>query len=113
MAANDSKSTTSTSNTEDTTNTTAVASTDSAAGAKAGLSEGEVKALRDDAGMNALPGSEPNVLAWEQTDAGKQFLKEEKERVKKDEAAAKATAESLTKDGYTEAEKKYREALSK
>jgi hypothetical protein len=88
-------------------------STDAQAAAKAGVTEGEVKALRDDAGLNTLPGHEANVLAWEVSEDGKKFVKESKEAAKQAEADAKKTRESLDKDGLSEPEKKYREALSK
>lgn len=71
--------------------------------------EGAVRALRDDAGRNQLAGSEPQVGIWEASEDGKQFLADEKDRVKKDTEAAKAAAESLDKDGLSEADKKYTE----
>lgn len=88
-------------------------SADSAVGEASGLSEGEVKALRDDAGLNQLAGNEANTLAWETTPAGKEFLKGEKDRVKKYKEEAKAYDEATNKDGLTEAEAKYREAVDK
>ena len=94
-------------------NADATASQDAQVAAKAGISEGEVKALRDDAGLNQLPGSEANVLAWEQTEDGQKFIKDSKKAAKDAEESAKKTRESVDKDGLTEADKKYREALIK
>lgn len=91
----------------------AMSSADSVVADKAGLTEGEVKALRYEAGLNQLAGNEANTLSWESSPAGQEFLKGEKDRQKeaKDEAAAynKAT----NKDGLTEAEAKYAEVTSK
>lgn len=71
--------------------------------------EGAVRALRDDAGRNQLAGHEPQVGTWEASEDGKKFLADEKDRVKKDEEAAKAAADSLNKDGLNEADQKYAE----
>lgn len=79
----------------------------------AGLSEGEVKALRDDAGVNQLPGNEANTLSWQATAAGKEYLDGEKDRQKKYKDEAKAYDEQTNKDGLTEAEAKYKEAVDK
>jgi hypothetical protein len=80
---------------------------DTAVADAAGLSEGEVKALRDNAGLNQLAGNEANTLAWESTPAGQEFLKGEN----KDEA--KEYEESREKDSLSPAEVKYREAVDK
>lgn len=89
---------------------TATESTDSQVAAKAGLSEGEVKALRDDAGLNGLAGHGANLAAWEATEAGKEFVKGEKDRNKEAEEGAKAATKDLDDNGRSEAEKKYFEA---
>lgn len=83
------------------------------AAASAKVSEGEVHGLRQEAGLNQLPGHEANVFSWEQSEQGKKFVKDAAKKVKEDEEAAKATAKSLDKDGLSEAEKKYRETVSK
>ena len=77
----------------------------------ADLSEGDLHALRDDAGFNALPGHSASLPAWESSAQGKEFLKGEKERTKAAEEAAKAAHESLTDEGLSEAEKKYVETV--
>ena len=81
--------------------------------AKAGLSEGDVKALRDDAGLNRLPGHSATVGAWAASEQGKEFAKGEKDRNKAAEDGAKAAHESLNKDGLSEADRKYTEAVGK
>ena len=78
---------------------------------RADVSEGDIKALRDDAGLVRLPGNEGNVKVWEASEAGKAFLKGEAERVKQAEAAAKAAHADLDKDGLSEADKKYEETV--
>lgn len=80
---------------------------------KSGLTEGEVHALRKDAGFDQLPGHEPHVLAWEASAAGQEFVKGEKDRNKEAEEGAKSAHDVLDKDDQTEAEKKYREVTSK
>lgn len=95
---------------DDDKNVNAVQSDEVQAADKAGLSEGELKALRDDAGMNQLPGNEANTLTWEQSEAGKAFVKEANAQAKKDAEAAKETHKDL-KDDFSPAEQKYREAL--
>lgn len=91
----------------------AYATADTAVAEAAGITEGEVKALRDDAGVNQLAGNEANTLSWESTPAGQEFLKGEKDRVKKYEDEAKAYEKSTDKGGLTEAEAKYKEAVDK
>lgn len=74
-----------------------------------GLSEGEVKALRDDAGLNQLAGHGGDLLAWEKSPAGKEFKDGEKDRVSANKAEAKAyeaqkdSEASKATDKYTEA----------
>lgn len=80
----------------------------------AGISEGEVKALRADAGLNELAGHQANITVWANSDAGKQFLADEKDRVKEsEESAKKAHAPLDTDKDLSEAEKKYVETVSK
>lgn len=91
----------------------AFASDDARVGEASGLSEGEVKALRHDAGLNQSAGHTATVGAWEASPAGQEFLKGEKDRVKKYEAEAKEYDAQTNKDGLTEAEAKYAEAVNK
>lgn len=77
------------------------------------ISEGEVKALRSDAGLDQLAGHEANVHAWEASAAGKEFLKGEKDRQKAIAEEAKARQAATNKDGLTESEAKYVEAINK
>lgn len=67
---------------------TARGATDAESGAAVDLSEGEIKALRSDAGLNQSAGHEANVHAWEVTQGGQEYLRGEKDRLKaiKDEA---------------------------
>ena len=89
----------------------AFASSDLALAEKAGVSEGEVKALRDDAGLNQHAGHEADLHAWSLTEAGKKFAKDAGDREKAEKEAAKKQSEHLNKDGLTKAEAKYREAV--
>lgn len=74
---------------------------------KAGISEGEVKALRDNAGVNQLAGHEANIHAWSLTPEAKKFIDGEKDR---NEAAQKqAEAENAEDEGA----KALNEALGK
>lgn len=86
---------------------------DTATARAAGISEGDVKALRDDAGLNQLPGHEANVHAWENSPAGKAWLKGEKDREKAAKNEAKQYEEQVNDDGLSEADAKYREVVSK
>lgn len=79
----------------------------------AGISEGDVKALRDEAGLNQSAGHEMDLHAWASTEAGKQFAKEASEREKKEKEFEKSYSESFNKDGLNKAEVKYREAVEK
>lgn len=75
----------------------------------AGITEGELKALRSDAGLNQSAGHEANVLAWEASPAGQQFLAQEKERqeqVKRENKEAEESAKQVD-----EATEKYRNAV--
>jgi hypothetical protein len=77
--------------------TPAPATGDAAVAEKANITEGELHALRDNAGVDQLPGHEANVLAYELSPEGKQFIKDEKER---NEAAQKqAEAENGPDEG--------------
>lgn len=74
--------------------------------------EGELRALRQDAGLNQLPGHGAHILSWEASEQGKEFLKGEKDRNKEAEEGAKKAHDGLDKDNdLSEPEKKYREAL--
>lgn len=88
-------------------------SADLAVAEAAGISEGDVKALRDDAGLNQSAGHESDIHAWAITEAGKEFAKGEKDRVKEAEAEAKSYSDYLNKDGLNKAEAAYAEAVSK
>lgn len=61
----------------------------------AGLSEGDVKGLRLDAGLDQLAGHEGNVLAWEASQEGQAWLAGEDERQKQVEAENEAVEASL------------------
>lgn len=92
----------------------ATASADVAVANAAGITEGEVKALRDDAGVNQSAGHESDIHAWAVSEAGKKFAKEtakENEKAVKEEE--KRYKDSLSKDGLDEAAVKYREAVDK
>lgn len=79
----------------------------------AGVSEGEVKALRSDAGLNQGAGHEANIGAWEASADGQAFLDTEGDRNDEAEKGAEAAAEPLDDDGQSEAEKKYAETVGK
>jgi colicin import membrane protein len=80
---------------------------------EAEMTEGEVKALRADAGLDQLAGHEANVHAWEQSEAGQRFLEGEDDRLKQYEEEEKAYAEQTDDDGLNEAEARYFEAVNK
>jgi hypothetical protein len=80
----------------------------------AGISEGDVKALRDEAGLNQSAGHEMDIHAWATTEAGKQFAKSEKDRQKAAEDEEKSYKDALSgDDNLNAAEKAYREAVDK
>lgn len=91
----------------------AFASADVQAAEAAGITEGEIKALRDDAGVNQSAGHESDIHAWAQSTAGKAFKDSEKERKDAAKAEEKAYGEALNKAGLDEAAAKYREAVDK
>lgn len=91
----------------------ATESSDTSLAKNAGISEGDVHALRDDAGLNQLPGHESDIHAWSQSPAGKAYAEGEKDREKQYKAEEKAYKEQFSKDGLTEAEAKYKEAVEK
>lgn len=80
---------------------------------KAGITEGEVKRLRNEAGLNQLAGNEANTSAWEASPEGQEYLKGEKDRQKKYEDEAKKYDEQTDKDGLTKAEAEYKEVVDK
>lgn len=79
----------------------------------AGLSEGEYRALRDDAGVNQSAGLDDNTVVWEASPAGKVFLKGEGDRQKAIKAEAKALDEATNEDGLDEKAVAYVEAMGK
>lgn len=84
----------------------------------AGLTEGEVRALRDNAGLNKLAGHQANVQAWEASPAGQAWLADESEREKQakaeDEAnEASAKERSAAVEEYEKAVEKGRAAAKK
>jgi flagellar biosynthesis/type III secretory pathway protein FliH len=90
---------------------TSIGNQDTQVAEAAGLTEGDVKALRSDAGLNQLPGHESNVQAWEASVEGQQWLADEKQREEAIEAETKAVEASAK-----EAEgpvKRYQEAVEK
>jgi hypothetical protein len=91
----------------------ATASADVYVAEKAGLSEGDIKALRDDAGLNQSAGHDMDIHSWEATPAGQEFVKGERDRVKATEAEAKAFDAQTNKDGLNEFEAKYADAVKK
>lgn len=88
-------------------------SADTALAAAAGISEGEVKALRDEAGLNQLAGHDMDIHAWQVSPAGKTWAEGEKDREKKYKDEEKSYKEQFEKDGLRPAEQKYAEAVSK
>lgn len=89
----------------------AYASGDLAVAENAGITEGEVKALRDDAGLNRLAGHEADIHAYSLTPEGKEYLSKEKERQAAAKEEAKKYDAQFDRNGLTEAEAKYREAV--
>lgn len=89
----------------------AYATADVQAAEAAGVSEGEIKALRDEAGVNQSAGHMADIHAWSQSEAGKAFKDSEKDRIKREKEVAKARSEATNKDGLTDAESKYIEAV--
>lgn len=77
---------------------------------RAGMSEGEFRALRDDAAINRLPGHEGTIHQWENSDEGKKWMDDAKKR----EEAEKKTAEAVEASNAEtqEATDKYLEAVS-
>lgn len=82
-------------------------------GEAVGLTEGEVKALRHDAGLNQLAGNQANTLAWAASREGREFAKTAKEREKAAKEEEKAYKAQFDSDGLTESEKAYIEASKK
>lgn len=78
-----------------------------------GLSEGETRALRADAGLNQSAGHNANVHAWEQTPAGQAFLDGEGDRQKALKDEAKTLSALTDDDGLDPAAAKYVEAVKK
>lgn len=78
-----------------------------------GISEGEVKQLRYEAGLDQLPGHEANVHAWEASEGGKKFLEDEGDRQKAIEEEAKSFDDQSDQDGLDEGAAKYQEVLGK
>jgi hypothetical protein len=78
-----------------------------------GISEGEVKALRDDAGLDLLAGHEANVHAYEASAVGQEWLKGAKEREKAEQDEAKRIDALTNDDGVDPGAEKYQEALEK
>lgn len=78
-----------------------------------GLTEGEYRALRDDAGVNQSAGLDDNVVVWEASPAGKVFLEGEADRQKAVEIEAKALNDATDDDGLDEKAAKYVEVMGK
>lgn len=78
-----------------------------------GLTEGDIKALRDDAGLNHLAGNEANTLTWAASPAGAAFREGEKDRVQAAKDEEKAYAKQADDNGLTKSEVKYKEAVEK
>lgn len=76
--------------------------------AERGVTEGELRALRSDAGLNLLAGHEGTLGQWENSDDGKKFLEEAEKR---DTAEEEKTIEETSAQA-DEAVEKYREAVS-
>lgn len=84
---------------------------DSEVAVTTGLTEGEIKALRDEAGLNQSAGHTPNLLAWEATQAGQDFLSSEKQRQTAVKEEAKRLQSATNDDGLDPAAAKYVEVL--
>lgn len=78
-----------------------------------GLTEGEYRALRDDAGVNQSAGLDNNTVVWEASPAGKAFRKGEGDRQKAIKAEADALDKATNKDGLDEKAVAYVEAMGK
>ena len=76
-----------------------------------GVSEGDIKALRDNAGLNQSAGHEANVHAWESSAAGKAFKDGEKDRQKALKDEAKTVDEQTDKDNLDKGAALYVEAV--
>lgn len=76
-----------------------------------GLPEGEVRALRADAGLDQSAGHEANVHAWEQSPAGQAFLAEEGDRQKAIKEEGKTLQALTNDDNLDEGAAKYVEAV--
>lgn len=88
------------------------ASPDVQAAERGGISEGELHALRDDAGVNLSAGHGANLATWETSEAGKEWIKGAKDRDKEAKEGAERAHADVDKDGKTEADKKYEEVVS-
>lgn len=91
--------------------TEATDTADVAVAKKNGISEGAVKALRDDAGVNALAGHAADIHAWSLSDEGKEYAKGEKDREKAYKAETEAYDKQFDKQGLSPADKAYAEAV--
>jgi hypothetical protein len=80
---------------------------------KAGITEGEVKALRDEAGLNQSAGHNMDIHAYAVSAQGKEYAEGEKDRQEAYKAEEKAAKDALDKDGLNEFEAKYMEAVDK
>lgn len=96
-------------NTQDDTPDAPSGGQDARVAEQAGLVEGELKRLRLEAGLNLLAGHEGNVLAWESTREGQEFLRTEDDRQKEIEKEAQAVQESA--EQVSDAERRYAEAV--
>ena len=76
-----------------------------------GVSEGDIKALRDNAGLNQSAGHEANVHAWESSAAGKAFKDGEKDRQKALKDEAKSISEQTDDDNLDKGAAVYVEAV--
>lgn len=89
----------------------ATTSADVQAAEAAGITEGEFKALRDEAGLNQSAGHMANIGSWEASAQGQEWLEGEDDRVKANEEEAEKYDEQTNDDGLTEAEAAYFEAV--
>lgn len=87
-------------------------SADEQAAEALGVGEGEIRALRDDAGVNQSAGF-AHTLTWEASEGGKAYLADEDKRQKAIKDEVKANKDATDDDGLNEAERKYVEALDK
>jgi hypothetical protein len=86
---------------------------DSVVAREAGLTEGDVKALRDDANLNASAGHMANIDVWAASPAGKADAEAEKDRVKAEKDALKQYQEQVNDEGLSPAVVKYQEVVGK